>query len=788
MLDGFIHTLDDIDMRCAKGAAPFYKEHHMGFLKRNLITVLLCLFAASVSIKPAHCGIFGQWMSDQVQSMANEMIEGLGSILSTGGYEAGDALVTGMVQGFGPDLDAFLLVVSGGTLKSYKTGSNYHSTNHSMLDGMNAVKRFQNAAAVFGFAIAIFIFIFSLFLYFFAEPGSIKDTPFRLVIRFAIAMFLIWNAASVMDIFMDSANKIWTDYIMTSDVSGEDKAVSFDDVLVGEATDNTSNETVGNSHSNPNHGSAKTTAGALVGTTILGVVLGGSWVTMAPLAAFVLVLIIILSWPMLKGFFKLYIEIVERYLVCLILYFFFGAAAGTVVSKNSSRIMWSYLQMFGCQVFILFANVAFMSVFVETLCRGGFTCSIPNYVMGLAYLRICQKLDSYMAMLGLNVAQTGGQTMDCIAGVARGMIGAARTAGRGVQSSAKVGSAQALGAGNYKMAAGLNMIGGGIPGVAQVATNGGIRNGGLTKAGLDMAAKAGQKVNVDKATATKTVSDYLSNTANQTYRGRVNALSADSLKEGLQSVLNSGGQNIDISNVDTSDMMRGTVGFTGTTADGRKVSGKLSSKDEPGNIDIMGGDGKHLSYMSMDNTLTNSPGKIVRGDASSLGYASGMSVPLSNADKSFTSKISGMSYNPGNKSFNLYDAKDRQIGTITNTNGSHMVVPSMDSAKSTAKSVMDNADARAKIEQANGFKPGSLEWNTSFNNGTGKLTGTAELMDEYESGKPKRVDVAGFDVGCNSDKLGIKDGTTTTLDDDMHQILVVKRLQKGLDTEGSKGD
>lgn len=752
----------------------------MNRIKTSIITLLLCCIVIIGSVRPVHCGLtglFAQWIGDDVQSMANEMLEGLGSLLSTAGYEIGDTLVTGVTHSFGPDLDTFYQVLGGTNLVSGKNSSN---VKNSDLTGMH---KMQNIGAVFGFTVAIFIFGFSLFLFFFAEPGSIKDTPFRLVIRFAIAMFLIWNAAPVMDFFLDSADTIWRDYVMSTEIAGESTSLSFDDLLVGYASDKKGGSAAGNKNALP----YETTSadGALISLAILGEVFGGMWTTASPIAAFGLVFLIIVSWPLIKGFFKFYIEIIERYLVVVVLYVFFGAAAGTVVSKNSSRIMWSYMQMFAGQIFILFANVAFMAVFIDTLTRGGFTSSIPNYIFGLAYLRICQKLDSYMAMLGLNVAQTGGQTMDCIAGVARNMVGAAKSAARGVQNSARVGSSQALAAGNYKMAAGLNAITG-IQGLSQVAAAGGIRNDGLTKAGLDMAAKAGKKVSVDSNTAANVMRNYVSNPANQNNRNRVNALNADSQAAGISAMLNEAGFNVKgISSVDTSDMMRGTIKFSGTTIDGNEIQGKLSSRNEPGTHQI----GKN-SYLSTENTLSSTPNKIVKGNAESLGLASGTGAQLSNADKSFTDRIHGMSYNPDTNSFNLYNKANQQIGTITNTKDGHSnVVQAMNAGagKNGSERILSNGKVNKNIEKANGFVEGSLEWDANKSSAAkGRYIGHAKAENEY--GEIKDVDVVGFDIGKNSDKVGSRGGTMTTLDEDMHQLLIARRLQKALDTEAAGSD
>ena len=153
-----------------------------------------------------------------------------------------------------------------------------------------------------------------------------------------------------------------------------------------------------------------------------------------------LIIGIIMMIKLLKEFFKLFLEIVERYFVFFILLAFFPVTAATISSNNTKRIFQTYLRMVYSQGFLLVINTVFMSIFFSILANGGWTAGLLNYLAAFAFLRVCQRIDAYMAQLGLNVVQTGASLFGAIGGSAMGFGSALRSlsaADRGRQNVGK---------------------------------------------------------------------------------------------------------------------------------------------------------------------------------------------------------------------------------------------------------------------------------------------------------------------------------------------------------------
>lgn len=124
----------------------------------------------------------------------------------------------------------------------------------------------------------------------------------------------------------------------------------------------------------------------------------------------VLILLIALGW----NYFKLLLEAVERYIVVGVLCYTSPLAFCMGGSKATNQVFKSWCRMVGSQLLLLVMNVWFIR---------GFNSSVGQYIgnggalstgqgsiflwlfCALAFLKTAQKFDSYMAAMGLNVAQ-----------------------------------------------------------------------------------------------------------------------------------------------------------------------------------------------------------------------------------------------------------------------------------------------------------------------------------------------------------------------------------------------
>lgn len=167
-----------------------------------------------------------------------------------------------------------------------------------------------------------------------------------------------------------------------------------------------------------------------------------------------LILLISIAW----NYFKLLLETVERYVVVGILCYTSPLAFAMGGSKATNQIFKSWCRMVGSQLLLLVLNVWFLRAFNSSV--GGYIANGGALSTGmgsiflwffcvLAFLKTAQKFDSYLASMGLNVAQTGSSMAMEMLMAARsisGIGGGPKTAGsvfKGSVSGLGTGSAAA---------------------------------------------------------------------------------------------------------------------------------------------------------------------------------------------------------------------------------------------------------------------------------------------------------------------------------------------------------
>lgn len=179
-------------------------------------------------------------------------------------------------------------------------------------------------------------------------------------------------------------------------------------------------------------------------------------VTIVSIATVVgLLLLIILMIALGWNYFKLLLETVERYIVVGVLCYTSPLAFSMGASKATMQVFKSWCRMVGSQLLLLVMNVWFLR---------GFSSSVGQYIgnggalstgqgsvflwlfCAIAFLKTAQRFDSYLASIGLNVAQTGssmGMEMLMAARVISGIGGGPRSAASVFRGSAAAGCAAA---------------------------------------------------------------------------------------------------------------------------------------------------------------------------------------------------------------------------------------------------------------------------------------------------------------------------------------------------------
>ena len=169
----------------------------------------------------------------------------------------------------------------------------------------------------------------------------------------------------------------------------------------------------------------------------------------------ILILLIALGW----NYFKLLLECVERYIVVGVLCYTSPLAFAMGGSKATNQVFKSWCRMVGSQLLLLVLNVWFLRAFDSSvgqfignggaLAGGGGSVFLWLFC-ALAFLKTAQKFDSYLAAMGLNVAQTGSSMameMVMAARVLSGLGGGGKSAGSVFRSGGSAASSAATGAG-----------------------------------------------------------------------------------------------------------------------------------------------------------------------------------------------------------------------------------------------------------------------------------------------------------------------------------------------------
>ena len=156
---------------------------------------------------------------------------------------------------------------------------------------------------------------------------------------------------------------------------------------------------------------------------------------------------ITLGW----NYFKLLLEVVERYIVVGVLCYTSPLAYSMGASKTTNQVFKSWCRMVGAQLLLLIMNVWFLRAFNSSVGQfignGG---ALPNgygsvflwLFCAIAFLKTAQRFDSHLSAIGLSVAQTGtGLGMEImlaaqqVSGLSKGFRSAGQMFGGGSPSS-----------------------------------------------------------------------------------------------------------------------------------------------------------------------------------------------------------------------------------------------------------------------------------------------------------------------------------------------------------------
>lgn len=339
-------------------------------------------------------------------TVLDSMIDGAGFYVEYIAAWLGTVVVTAITNSFNPSLDAFIDLMDGNTLTFSGDNTIMKYDRDALKSNSNFMFLFSYAQTV-GLVLASLILLFNLFFCIKGKANQIYATPVQLICNYMVAVSMIYLSMDITWELLTVACNLWKEFVMEFNHT----PVSYAHFM--SVVDNNNDR-----------------------ISLLGIQMNNSFHALNAIFPFLYVYLI---WKLFKQFLRLYMEIVERYFVMVILVLFFPAAAATIISPGTSNIMKSYMRMFFSQIFIIVTNGVFMKVFITLLILGTWTNGILNYIAALAFMKVCQRLDSYMLAMGLNVAQTGGGLLDAIGNSGSFFGGALRSIGNTAHFATNVG-------------------------------------------------------------------------------------------------------------------------------------------------------------------------------------------------------------------------------------------------------------------------------------------------------------------------------------------------------------
>ena len=301
---------------------------------------------------------------------------------------AGDKIVSSITNIFSPSYNTILDLENGVNI-GFGEQSNYSVQQASESYTIGSI---YNFAKYFGIILANLILFFNLAMCMLGKSEQIRDTPVSLVAKYVFSLVFINISFNITVEIINFCSGMWQDVVMNSN----NCQVNFSDHFFESLFE------VG-------------AAGTIV--AVLGITTVNPIFIMATIV--IPCVILWLAWKLFKQFLRLFFEIAERYFVMVLLLCFMPAVIPTMISNNTKNILSSYMRMFFCQLFVMLTNTVFMKIFITILLSGGWTAGILNYILALAFMRVCQRIDTYMLTMGLNVAQTGGAVLGAGLGAGR---------------------------------------------------------------------------------------------------------------------------------------------------------------------------------------------------------------------------------------------------------------------------------------------------------------------------------------------------------------------------------
>ena len=356
----------------------------------------------------------------------NSATDSSSSMVTAATNSVGSALINTMVSNFSPTFEAWGDMEYGrpmntgfgdGVKKDVLTTLSMTETDFAI--NMPQAYRILSVSKTIGKVLATVFVIVNLMICLFGQASSIRTNVIRIMAMYAVSLLGITLAYKLIVIFTDSMYNIWNIVMSYKDVP-----LSWFHFTTGKSV----------------------ILSLFIVDGLVGASLVGLGLMSFPLFALIIgILFIILIWKFVKGIFRLYCQIIEYYLIFIILLLLFPMVLPTIISPTTSNIFKSYCRMVVTQVLLLTMTSLMLKTFTALLIQGAFFIGPANYIAGLAFIKISQNLQQYASAMGLNSVQATGNFTSAVGrgfgAFALSALGAVRMASFGGQMLKNAGVA-----------------------------------------------------------------------------------------------------------------------------------------------------------------------------------------------------------------------------------------------------------------------------------------------------------------------------------------------------------
>lgn len=633
-------------------------------------------------------GLIQDLYNKMSESVTHVITDGIETVIAEKVASLLDWVCKIFFEGFGPDIGSFLKYFDqSATTESLTSingwvGFSFENTTSP------AIKIFA-VFALMAFVLAILMFVWGVIKCTFMPFIQTKDTPLKLTVRFAIAVLAINFSIPLMQLSFDITQDIW-DKVLEADITAASASENISKVAEGFATNaaELDDSDITDSDSGIDTGKLIVGAGAVASVTGAGSVVAGGLIIYA-IAALILI----------YELFKFMMEIIERYMVAAFMYMMFPVVVPTIIMEETLSVFKSFIRMLLCQLFLILMNLMFVRMFISMVASMAGDPKPMTFFIMMAFLKAAQRLDSYMHMMGLNTAVTGGELFDSAAASARSLMGLGKSlahaggaiggalgigekskASNGAQIRSGENAATAFGraanankTASEMMKAGAetkNSLGGSGLDMSNPLVKDKITDGSIAKDLLTGDAKAYRELNNNAAKEAVTMQAFDKNSDGSTWKGNklTQAIGADDLQgvrlkadgSGLENGAKAIFKNEDGNEIDSMDIVGSTSGVKNEFAQIQMPNGEVM---HIGNASAEGIDGakKGNGLSSIGNTNINTNWDDIKA-------RTGWSKTDIQAKAGSSFEFDGARYNSGIGAMELYNGK-KAVGAVVENNG-----------------------------------------------------------------------------------------------------------------------